>query len=83
MRAQSTSPEQAPLTVPAPALPVLANAAAEGAAVPESTARPSRAERRAAARGRRVTDPAPSPVVRGRGRTLVHDRSRYAVRRRG
>ncbi|MFG1920408.1 hypothetical protein [Cryptosporangium sp. NPDC048952] len=44
----------------------------------------SRAERRAAARGRK--SPVDSPravVVPGRGKNVVHDRSRYAIRRRG
>ncbi|MFI5955681.1 hypothetical protein [Cryptosporangium sp. NPDC051539] len=43
----------------------------------------NRAERRAAARGRRVAESPRTTPVPGRGRNVVHDRSRYAVRRRG
>ena len=43
----------------------------------------SRAERRAAARGKRPAE-SPRPAgLPGRGRNVIHDRSRYAVRRRG
>ena len=43
----------------------------------------SRAERRAAARGKKP-DEAPRTVpLPGRGKNVVHDRSRYAIRRRG
>jgi len=46
--------------------------------------RPSRRERRAAARGRQIPgDVARSTPLPGRGRNVVHDRSRYAVPRRG
>ncbi|GAA0264064.1 hypothetical protein [Cryptosporangium japonicum] len=45
---------------------------------------PSRAERRAAARGRKNPVDSPRPaVLPGRGKNVVHDRSRYAIRRRG
>ncbi|EXG79201.1 hypothetical protein [Cryptosporangium arvum] len=44
----------------------------------------SRAERRAAAKGRKGSVESPRAVeLPGRGKNVVHDRSRYAIRRRG
>lgn len=43
----------------------------------------SRAERRAAARGRSPVEAPRVVVLPGRGKNVVHDRSRYASRRRG
>ena len=49
-----------------------------------SPAGSSRAERRAAAKGRKNPVETPRAVVLpGRGKNVVHDRGRYAIRRRG
>jgi hypothetical protein len=51
---------------------------------PEPEVQLSRAERRAAARGRKVAvEETRSVPLPGRGKNVVHDRSRYAIRRRG
>ena len=84
MRALSSSVAEASSAAQAePLVPAVRVEAGASEPATERSVRASRAERRAAARGRDVPGVTRTVPLPGRGKNVVHDRSRYAIRRRG